>query len=129
VIGAAGDANPVEVCVVDAGFSHTVASPTDRGPNAQRAARAVAVLARYALADAREHEVRAARAEARAAILGYVEYLRAESVAPERALTMVKTIVQRPASAMALQARDALFADIVDWFLDGYYRPHLHAVD
>jgi hypothetical protein len=114
---------------VDAGSSHTLASPADRGPNAQRAVRAVTALARCVLADAREHEVRAARAEARAAILGYVEHLRAESVAPERALTMVKMIVQRPAAAMALHARDALFADIVDWFLDGYYRPHLHAAD
>ena len=114
---------------MDAGFSHTLTPPTDRGPNAQRAARAVTALARYGLVDAREHEARAARAEARAAILGYVEHLRAESVAPERALTMVKMVVQRPASAMAVHAREELFADVVDWFLDAYYRPHLHAAD
>jgi hypothetical protein len=114
---------------MDAGFSETLLSPPDRGPNAQRAARAVTTLARYTVADAREQEARAARAEARAAILGYVEHLRAESVAPERALTMVKMVVQRPASAMAIHARDALLADVVDWFLDGYYRPHLHAAD
>jgi hypothetical protein len=130
VIGATGDAIDVEVRpAVDAGFSQTLVSSPDRGPNAQRAARAVTALARYGLADAREHEARAARAEARAAILSYVEHLRAESVAPERALTLVKMVVQRPASSMAIHAREALFADIVDWFLDGYYRPHLHAAD
>ncbi len=42
---------------------------------------------------------------------------------------MVKTVVQRPAAAMAIHAREELFADVVDWFLDGYYRPHLHAAD
>ena len=114
---------------MDAGISHTLASPPDRDPNAQRAARAITALARYAVDDAREKDVRAVRDEARAAVVGYVEHLRAESVAPERALTMVKMVVHRPASAMAVHARDALFADIVDWFLDGYYRPHLHAVD
>ena len=110
-------------------LSHTLAAPPDRDPNAQRAARAITALARYAVADAREKEARAVRDEARAAVVGYVEYLRAESVAPERALMMVKTVVQRPASAMAVHAREELFADVVDWFLDGYYRPHLHAAD
>ncbi len=114
---------------MDARISHTLASPVDRDPSAQRAARAITALARYVVADAREKDARAARDEARAAVLEYVEHLRAESVAPERALSMVKTVVQRPAAAMAIHVREELFADVVDWFLDGYYRPHLHAAD
>jgi hypothetical protein len=83
---------------------------------------AVHALARHAAAIAQGRNDRAVRDGARAALSRYVQELKADDVAPERALITVKVVARSLSSDVGVRARQALVDEIVRWFVDAYYR-------
>ena len=102
-------------------LSQTPLLPRDHAPAVEHAHRAVGALAEYATAIAHHRDDDAARDEARAALSRYVEELKAEHVAPERALVTVKIVARSLASDMGIRAREALVDETVRWCVDAYY--------
>lgn len=95
--------------------------PRDHDPAAERAHEAVGALAEYATAIAQHRDDRAARDGARAALSQYVETLKTEHVAPERALVTVKVVARSLASGLSMRAREALVDETVRWCIAAYY--------
>ena len=93
----------------------------DHDPAAERAHKAVGALAEYATAIAQHRDDRAARDEARVALHHYVEQLKTERVAPERALITVKVVARSLASRLGMRAREALVDEAVRWCVAAYY--------
>ena len=94
---------------------------SDRAFMTERAHKAVGALADYAAAIARHRDDRVMRDEARVALSRYVEELRTERVAPERALITVKVVARSLAADMGIRAREALVDETVRWCVDAYY--------
>jgi hypothetical protein len=91
------------------------------GPAAERAHKAVGALAEYATAIAQDRDDSAARDEARVALFHYIEELKSEHVAPERALITVKVVARSLASGLSMRAREALVDETVRWCVAAYY--------
>ncbi len=103
-------------------LSQVLLPPVNRPPVATPTDEAVRALARYAAAIAQDRNDRAVRDRARAALSCYVQELKADDVAPERALITVKVVARSVSSGVRVRAREALVEEIVRWFVDAYYR-------
>ncbi len=103
-------------------LSQVLLPRADRAPASAPAHEAARALAHYAEAIAQNLDDRALRDRAHTVLSRYVQQLKADNIAPERALISVKVVARSLSSSVGVRSREALVEEIVRWFVDAYYR-------